>query len=488
MNVPLVILIGYVIVLSLLSWKATRIQKSGSGGKVLNYLLAGQKLPTILVAVMLTGLAVGGASTVGVAEQAYSVGVSAGWYNGAWGTGGIVVGLVLAAKYRRMTQRTVPEMMGAAFGSNARLVGVVAQLLIMMTITSLQYVAGGAILASMLPDIFTMNTGMLASAIVFIGITLTGGYWASGLTNVVNVIVIYIGVFAALASGFNGFGGFEAVVQALPPEGTWFDPISGIGVAIFAGWMAVMTTMACTTQAVVQISLAAKDEKTARNGFIIGGILTLPAGFLCALFGIMAAAKFPGLANPALALPTIAANIGPLVGGVFLAGLWAADVSTAVGLLMGCSTLLIQDVWKRMSAKTFSPNTELLISRLAVFLVSACSLGLAMRAVGILRTITSALAITTSFTLLILANLYTPRLCKKSAGFWTILASLIVWALWTYVPSTRIGPHLIYLEWIVCLVVFGLTCVLDSRPAVALLSPTPDIPKTEIPQTAVSFD
>ncbi|MDR1977728.1 MAG: sodium:solute symporter family protein [Synergistaceae bacterium] len=486
MNIPLVILIGYGIVLSLLSWKATQIQKSGSGGKVLNYLLAGQKLPAILVAVMLTGLAVGGASTVGVAEQAYKVGLSAGWYNGAWGTGGIVVGLILAAKYRRMSQRTVPEMMGTAFGGSARLIGVVAQLLIMMTITSLQYVAGGAILASMLPDIFTLNTGMLASAVVFIGITLSGGYWASGLTNVVNVIIIYIGIFAALFYGFESLGGFEAVVQALPPEGTWFDPVSGIGVAIFAGWMAVMITMACTTQAVVQISLAAKDEKTARNGFIIGGLLTLPAGFLCAFFGIMAAAKFPDLANPALALPTIAASISPLVGGIFLAGLWAADVSTAVGLLMGCSTLLVQDVWKRMSAKTFSPSTELLISRLAVFLVSVCSLGLAMTVVGILRTITSALAITTSFTLLILANLYAPRLCKKSAGFWTILASLIVWGLWTYVPSTRIGPHLIYLEWIVCLIVFGLTYVLDSRPAAALLPP--EASKPEVPGPAVSFD
>ncbi|MDR1875858.1 MAG: sodium:solute symporter family protein [Synergistaceae bacterium] len=483
MNVPLVILITYAIVLTLLSWKATQIQKHGSGGKMLNYLLAGQKLPTVLVAVMLTGLAVGGASTVGVAEQAYTVGISAGWYNGAWGTGGIIVGLVMAAKYRRMNQHTVPEMMGSAFGSGARLLGVLAQLLIMMTITSLQYVAGGAILASMLPDIFTSTTGMIASAAVFIGITLVGGYWASGLTNVVNVIIIYVGVLAALFSGFSSFGGFDAVVAALPAGGTWFDPVSGIGAAILAAWMAVMTTQACTTQAVVQIALAAKDEKTARNGFIIGGILTLPAGFLCALFGVMAAAKYPGL-NPALALPTIAARVSPVIGGIFLAGLWAADVSTAVALLMGCSTLLIRDVWKPLSPKKFTPETELLTSRIAVFLVSACSFGLALTVVGILKTITSALAITTSFTLLILASLYAPRLCKKSAGFWTILASLIVWALWTCVPATRVLPHLIYMEWIVCLIVFAVTSVLDSRPAAALVSGKPDA----IPAGATSFD
>jgi len=33
--------------------------------------------------------------------------------------------------------------------------------------------------------------------------------------------------------------------------------------------------------------------------------------------------------------------------GLVLAGLWAADVSTAVGLLLGSSTLVVEDIWKR---------------------------------------------------------------------------------------------------------------------------------------------
>ena len=469
MNIQLVILVVYVLVLALVSWKATQIQKSGSGGKMMNYLLAGQKMPTILVATMLCGMAVGGASTVGVAEQAYTAGISAGWYNAAWGAGGILVGLVLASRFRRMKQHTIPEMMGEAFGADARLIGVIAQLIIMMAITSLQYVAGGAILSSMLPDVFpTLSSGMIASAVVFIGITLFGGYWASGLSNVINVILIYVGIVAALFAGFSEFGGFDNVVQNLP-DGPWFDPISGIGIATVTGWMAVMITQAATTQAVTQIALAAKDEKAAKNGFILGGIMILPAGFLCALFGIMAASQFPNLPNAALALPTIAANMNPLIGGLFLAGLWAAGVSTAVGLLMGCSMLLIKDVWKKLSTKTYSQNMELVFSRLGVFLVSIFSLWLAFNAVGILRTITSALAITTSFTLLILVNLYAPRLCKKSSGFFTIFASIVVWLLWTYIPSMRILPHLIYMQWIVCPVVFVLCYFFDKRPAKALL-------------------
>ena len=469
MNVPIFILISYVVLLGIISWGASKIQERGTGGKMLNYLLAGQQLPTSLVAVMLTGLAVGGASTVGVAENAYTSGLSAGWYNGAWGTGGIVVGFFLAAKFRKMNLRTVPEMMGVAFDPSARFIGVIAQLLIMMTITSLQYVAGGAILTALLPDIFSFQTGMIASAAVFIGITLVGGYWASGLTNVLNVIVIYLGVIVALVFSMKNVGGFSGLQAMLPPGEQWFSPVKGIGMGIVTSWMVVMMTQACTTQAVTQISIAAKDEATAKKGFIIGGLLTLPVGFLCAFFGILAAAQFPALEKPAMALPAIVATISPLVGGVFLAGLWAADVSTAVGLLMGCSTLIVEDVWKRLYPGSLSPDKEMLVSRAAVLLVSLCSFGLALTVVGILKTLTSGLAITTSFTLLILMNVYAPALCKKSAGFWVILASLVVWALWTFVPATRIGPHLIFVEWVVCTAVFFAVYLMDKNPAARLL-------------------
>lgn len=468
MSVQLTILVGYVILLSFISWIATRIQRSGKGG-ALDYLLAGRHLPTPLVAAMLTGLAIGGASTVGVAENAYVRGLSAGWYNAAWGAAGILVGLFAAKHFRKMNVRTVPEMMGRMFGQGARTVGVIAQLLILMVITALQYVAGGAILTALLPDIFTFQTGMFASALIFIFITVVGGYWAGGLTNVVNVIVIYVGIFAALHGSSASFGGWDTIIAALPAGKPWFDWTSGVGTAVVTAWMVVMITQGFSVQAINQIAFAAKDEKTARNGFILGGILILPAGFLCALFGIIAASQFPGLEKPALALPSIAAHISPLVGGLFLASLWAADISTAVGLLLGSSTLIVEDIWKRFFPGTIAPDREVFVSRMVVLAVSICTFLMALTVRGILVTITTALAITASFTLLILAGIYTPGLCKRIAGFWTISASILVWLAWTFVPAIRVVPHLAYLEWPICLAVFLLCAVLGKEPAKSLL-------------------
>ena len=243
MNTQLVILICYVAALLGISFWSTRLIKNSSGEGALNYLLAGRNMPTPLIVVMLVGLAVGGASTVGVAERAYTQGFSAGWYNAAWGLGGIA------------------------------------------------------------------------------------------------------------------------------------------------------------------------------------------------------------------------------------AGLFAADVSTAVGLLMGCSTLVLEDVVKKVRRKPLSASREVMISRLVVLMVSLMSFGLALTVVGILKTITTALAVTTSFTILILAGLYCPRLCKRAAGVPIILASLVLWIVWTFAPSLRIGPELIYVEWIVCGGIFILCALLAKEPAGSLIAP-----------------
>lgn len=469
MSIQLAILIGYVTALLGVSWWSTKLLKSGRGDGALNYLLAGRNMPTILIVVMLTGLAVGGASTVGVAERAYTQGLSAGWYNAAWGLGGIVVGLTVARHFRKMSVKTIPEMMGSMFGPKTRFLSVITQLLVMISITSLQYVAGGSILTALLPDVFTFTQGMIASASVFIVITVVGGYWASGLTNIINVVAIYIGIILALWQTVKQSGGFSAIKASLPASGPWTDLIGGLGLATVTAYMVVMVTMAISTQAVAQISFAARNENTARRGLIIGGILILPAGFLCAWFGIIAAAQYPDLENAAMALPVLVSNFTPLVGGIFLASLWAADVSTAVGLLMGCSTLVLEDVVKKITGP-MSSQREMIVSRLVVLLISLLSFGLALTVVGILKTITTALAVTTSFTLLIIAGIYFPHLCRKAAGFWIVLASLVLWIVWTYIPSLRIGPELIYVEWVVCGGIFIFCALFCKEPAGRLLS------------------
>ena len=70
-----------------------------------------------MVTVSVAGLAIGAASTVGVAESSYKMGISAGWYNGAWSVAAILVGYFLAGKYRAANFTTIAEFLERYYGS-----------------------------------------------------------------------------------------------------------------------------------------------------------------------------------------------------------------------------------------------------------------------------------------------------------------------------------------------------------------------------------
>ena len=105
MSIQLVIVCLYIAMLFGISfWVKNRASKGSTA-----YLLAGRKLGSVLIAVNITGLAVGAASTVGVAERAFSIGMAAGWYNAAWAAGAVVMGLFAAGRLRAMKVSTIPE-------------------------------------------------------------------------------------------------------------------------------------------------------------------------------------------------------------------------------------------------------------------------------------------------------------------------------------------------------------------------------------------
>jgi SSS family solute:Na+ symporter len=206
------------------------------------YLLAGRGLPFWVVAPLLTGLAVGGASTIGVAESAYKAGLSAGWYNVAWATGAILVGLIAARRYRRMEVSTLPELFERHYSLSGRVIGVIGQLVLHIVIVSVQYIAGGAILSVLLPNVLSFEQGMFVTAVVFVGITLIGGFWAAGLTNIINVILIYVGVLLAAVIAVGKIGGFGELVAKLPIDHPGFD-LGAIGWPLIIAWFIVMCTM-----------------------------------------------------------------------------------------------------------------------------------------------------------------------------------------------------------------------------------------------------
>ncbi|MBM4116696.1 sodium:solute symporter family protein [bacterium] len=460
--IPLSVVAGYVAMLFAVTAWARRLTARGGGGLV-GYLLAGRNLPTGVAAALLAGLAVGGASTIGVAEQAYAVGISAGWYNAAWALGAIVMGLTVAGRYRRLEITTLPELLERCYGVPARVIGVVGQLVLQVVITSLQYVAGGAILSSLMPGVFSFRSGMAVTALVFVGITLIGGFWAAGLTNVINVLFIYGGVVLAAVLTVGRLGGAGALAAQLPPAHPGFDLIA-VGPGLIAAWFLVMVTTTHSTQSVIQISFAAKDARSASRSFLLGGLIIAPVGFISALLGMAAAVQYPGIV-PAEALPKVVLALPPFAAGLILAGLWAADVSTASALLVGSATLVSHDIIKRFFAPELSPAREQGLSRLTVFLLSVATFLLALTVSGILKMLLIGLTLTTAYTLIVLMTLFWPAACRRGSAAWTLVATMAALVLWLLTPLRwRFFPHPIYFTWVVSLLTFGGVALWDRRP------------------------
>lgn len=459
MSIPLIIVIIYVAILFAISFWVKRRAAAGATG----YILAGRQLTAPLITVSIVGLAIGGASTIGVSEQAYKIGLSAGWYTVAWGIGAVVMGALVARKYRELNVATIPEMLERYYDQKGMIAGVICQIVIQLVITSLQYIAGGSILNALLPDIFSLQTGMLASAVVFIGITFIGGMWSASISNILNIVLIYGGILISTVVCVYANGGLQAIGQKLPAASQYFDLVGGVGIKGIASWILVMVTVNISLQSIVQISLSAKDVKTAQRGFVVGGLMMLPIGFVAALMGIIAKGAYPET-SAALALPKMIMSLHPVLAGVTLAALWAADISTACNLLLSSATLFSQDTYKRFINPKVSDAKYLLVTKLTVLVLGLLTLGLAMTLSGIIQTIMVALSLTAAFSTIVLFTFFAPQLCRRNSAFYTIVVSLAVLVMWQTVPAIRILPHVIYLEWIACVATFLLVYVLDTAP------------------------
>ncbi len=457
MSIQLVIIILYICILFAISIYVKRRTESSTG-----FLFAGRKLNTTLVAANIAGTAIGAASTIGVAENAFQSGIAAGWYNVAWAAGAVLMATVAASKYREMDCTTIPEFFERYYDRKGRAIAVFGMITIQLVITSLQYLAGGAILSSLLPDIFSFQGGMITSAIVFIGTTILGGLWSSGLSNILSITLIYLGVLISTITIVSNQGGISAISASLPPTVDWFGPIGGLGLATIIGWIAVMMTQTITAQGPMQVACAAVDGKAAKRGFLWGALLMFPVGFLCAIMGVAARAAHPTM-KATMALPQMIMGLDPIISGLTLAALWAADVSTACHILLGAGTLFSQDIYKRFINPNIKDKNYTLVNRYAILGLGIGTLWLAFNAVGIVKTMLIGLSLTTAFTLVFLFTIFAPSLCRRNSAFYTTLAGIITLIVWQVFPSVQIFAHPIYMEWLVCLVTFFIVAIVDNE-------------------------
>ena len=447
-------------------------QKEKEGGTG-NFLLASKSLPTALVAFMMAGAGIGSINTTGIAEQVQTAGLSGMCVGFAGAVALIVLAVFGGKRMRALPYNTMPSMAKAYCGETTRWLLSLGGLVIALAIAALQFIGGGAMLSSMFPDLISYQAGVVITAVVFFIVAALGGMMGASLSNMVNMVVMYIGLGLVLFFALTGLGGWDALVEqvnAIPEPTTsgapWLSITGGLGLATFVSYFATEIPNRFTTQSNTQQIFAAKDGKAARNGLIIGALMMVPITIISTLIGLIARVQFPDLAVLTQAMPMVVLSVNPVAAGLGMAALWAVNVSTGVALMMTCAQLISYDVLSPFTRnREMNEKQQAALSRVVLVAVLVITLIMAFLMRGIVSTIMTMCAITPAFAFIFVPILYKPSLLKKSTGITLLLVSYIFFFLWLFIPPLKaMFADPVYPEWVLALVTFVVCYVVDKRP------------------------
>lgn len=420
MSIQLFIIILYIL---LTVFIGVRTMKKTTGAAAFH----GAGLGVLACVVASTGEWLGGTSTVGVAEYGHYAGLSGSWYTIANALGVMVLALFFAARYRSLEQITVPGLIESFIGGKApRVFASILLAFVMVVVGAGQIIAAGSLGVSVLGISFFVASVVLG--IAFIVYTLAGGMRAVAATNTLHIITMYGGVILALILIRGNLGGsFEPLRTSLPafPYWSWF----GIGVPKVTSWIIASILGACTAQAGIQPILAAKDVKTAKRAAFITAFVVAPFGILTALCGMAAKIQFPEI-SAKLAMPTLLMNLNPIAGGIVLASILAAILSTISPIILAAGTLISKDLYHRVIKPEATDQQVFRMSRILTASAGVLTIVIAMMpGIKILDLVYFAYTLRGSLFVIILYGMFW-KLTSSKGALWSMVGTACVGFVW----------------------------------------------------------
>ena len=154
--------------------------------------------------------------------------------------------------------------------------------------------------------------------------------------------VVCVATYALLiwfvGSHLGEFGGYSGLIEQLP-EG--YDKLSAMPSQEIIAWALGGALSSVVLQSALQPMLAAKDDKTARNGCILGYVIAAPICILTAVIGMMARAKNDGLGDGATAFAWAIRDMSsPVTAGIIFAVCTMIIAATMATMMMATGTIL----------------------------------------------------------------------------------------------------------------------------------------------------
>ncbi len=360
MSVEAAVLVVYLLVLAALAIWSRAETHTLSG-----YFLAGKKLPFWVVAFSANATGESGWLLLGLTGMGYAVGAQAYW---------VVVGEIVGvlASWGLMSRRlkklgdetdsiTLPDVLAAKFDDRYHAIRGIAVAIILVMVTTYvtaQMVASGKALSGFMG--MDYRTGVIVGAIIIIGYTFIGGYKAVAYTDVVQGVLMLLGLIlvpAAAIYASDGWSGVTASLNAQDPALLDMFAVTATGVA---GWVAIASFVAIglpfmgVPQLLIRY-MSARDDGEVVKARIMAVIVMIFFTGGAVTAGIAGRALFPGLEDSESIFPVISSNLFPaVISGLLLVVVLAAIMSTVDSLLLLASSAVIRDTVQKIMGSTKS--------------------------------------------------------------------------------------------------------------------------------------
>jgi len=328
-----------------------------------DYLVAGRGMHPALAALSAVSTWNSGYMFIGFIGFIFLSGYSALWIS-LVSTIGQLVAWIWLYKYiqkegRERNLRSLSSLVSSKTGAPEAKIAAALSVFFLSIYAAAQLTAGGVALKSMLG--WSEITGILIGFVLVVAYCYAGGIRASIWTDAAQSCVMIVGSTILCVVALGEVGGLSGLHNTLAdinpnmvnvfPSGLKFGVTLWIA-AFFLGGLGV----AGQPQVVSRI-MTLKDDRDRKQAMVWFFVWQTPFIALMFLIGLACRAIFPEmLAEDAeTGLPKLAQSLNPILGGVILASIFAATMSTADSQVLACTAAITDDVkpeWSQDHGKT----------------------------------------------------------------------------------------------------------------------------------------
>lgn len=354
------IVVSYLLIILYIGIKA--------GGEVNNlkdYAISKKKFSTPTVIATIFATAVGGGTTIGLAEKAFSMGIifllpSFGNFIGYMFYSYIILHTTLFVKDNSFS---VGELIGKLYGKSARVITGFLAICASLGYVSAQVGSIGYIVNYFFDISFFW--GVIIGYGVVIIYTTFGGIRSVVFTDVIQFGVMIVAIPLLCNIGLGQIGGMAKLIESVPIENiTFINDKMSISQLII---LCITFAFIGFNPSFIQRLLIVKDQKQASYSVFFSSLITIPFFFLVVGIGLIALSMNPTL-NSNFAFPYLIDQILPVgLKGILIAGLLSAMMSTADSDLNMIGISAVNDIFIPLCKQRLNSKQEVILARVCTF-------------------------------------------------------------------------------------------------------------------------